>query len=193
MTKGIALKSRRIFTSDEGNADMSSDEFCTPPLIIDPLRELFAGGPDCDPCSNARSIVGAKVAYTVATPGSLSWRPWGGPKIGTGSGTVYANWPYSTNEPWAHKACLELRTERVSELVVLCMVATSTVWWRNLMNRPKRNPRVLATPRLKFIGVDGRVTRDTSRFDPALIYYGPRVKTFDRLFKHVARWATWGR
>jgi hypothetical protein len=187
--KGKALNSKKLFTSGDGAVDMTQDEFCTPPEFTNPLVDFFEGPVDCDPCSNARSIVAARTAYTF---GGLT-RPWGGPTVGAGRGTAYSNWPYSTNLPWVTKSLLELKTQRVRELVILCMIATSTVWWSHLMRVPRRNPRVFATARIRFIGVDGTVTKDTSRFDPALIYIGPRVKRFDKHFGHLAKWSTWGR
>lgn len=172
----------RFFPKSEPLPDdvpMSSDEFATPPKIARPLFQFW--GKCGDPCSNDRSIVQTHDAYTF---GGLN-RPWWN--------QTYSNWPYSTNEPWTDKAIYEMRIRNVSELVVLCMTAASTVWWKKLMTLPKRNPRVICTGRLKFIGPDGVPTKDTSRFDPALIYYGSRIAKFDREFKHVTMWSTWGR
>jgi len=158
---------------------ISSDAWCSPPMITVPLFH-FWGVADCDPCSNERSIVRTRVAYTF---GGLS-RPWGE--------TTYANWPYSQNDDWSNKARREMLIGNVSELVILCMTATSTYWWRRLMLRPRRNPRVLCTKRIPFLGPDGKPV-DSSRFEPALIYYGGRPGKFDKAFSHVARWSTWGR
>lgn len=163
---------------------MSSDEYCSPPEIAVPLFD-FWGWTGCDPCSNERSIIKASV---ILTSGGLVL-PWGRPRI---ERTAYANWPYSQNDPWAAKAIAELAAKRVAELVILCMTATSTLWWRSLMMQPRRNPRVICTKRLGFLGPDGKPV-DSSRFEPALIYYGARWKAFDKHFGHVARWSTWGR
>lgn len=38
-----------------------------------------------------------------------------------------------------------------------------------------------------------RMKRQSCRFEPALTYFGPRVKEFERTFGHLARWSTWGR
>lgn len=160
--------------------DMTSDEWCSPLTITEPLHELFHGRRWCDPCSNSRSVVGAPVAYTF---GGLQ-RRW--------LDESYANWPYSKNEVWSAKAIYEMRVQRVHELVILCMTATSTIWWQSLMLKPRRNPRVIATKRIKFLGPDGKPV-DSSRFEPALIYYGPQERKFDRLYKHVAMWSTRGR
>lgn len=158
---------------------ISSDEWCSPRAVTVPLKD-FWGRTDTDPCSNERSIVDAVRALTS---GGLVF-PW--------LKKTYANWPYSQNEPWASKAVHELGAGNITELVILCMTATSTAWWRSLMLKPRRNPRVIMTKRLKFIGPDGKAV-DSSRFEPALIYYGPRARRFDKHFAHIAMWSTWGR
>ncbi len=58
---------------------------------------------------------------------------------------------------------------------------------------PRRNPRVICTKRIPFLGPSGLPLASGARFDTSLIYYGPKVKKFDKLFRHVARWTTWGR
>lgn len=158
---------------------MSSDEYCSPPEIAGPLFD-FWGWADLDPCSNERSIIKAR---TIFTTGGLVF-PW--------KRKTYENHPYSQNDPWAAKAIAEMKAQRVAELVILCMTATSTHWWQGLMLKPRRNPRVICTKRLGFLGADGKPV-DSSRFEPALIYYGARAKAFDKHFGHVARWSTWGR
>ena len=175
---------KRDLTTAEG--DIDSDSLCTPPLIIDPVRELFEGVIDCDPCSNPHSIVGAVKTFTW---GGLI-RPWGTKQKPS---KTYENHPYSINEPWIDKAVYEMRIGNVRELVILCMTATSTKWWQKAMIEPRRNPRVICTCRLKFLGPNGKPLKSGARFDTSLIYYGTKTAKFDRLFKHVARWTTWGR
>lgn len=176
------------YESTEGTGEtMSTDEWCSPLEVAVPLFH-FWGYADVDPCSNDRSVIRAHHRYT-----------WGGLTLPWGSGALpglgdqaYANWPYSQNAPWASKARQEMRIGNVAELVVLCMYAASTQWWQDLMLKPRRNPRVLATKRLKFLGPDSKPV-DSSRFEPALIYYGKRVAAFDREFKSITMWSTWGR
>lgn len=168
---------------------MTSDEWCSPPEIARGLYNLFGGPVGVDPCSNDRSIIQSILRHSS---GGLVL-PWCRPLlIGKAADTAYSNWPYSKNEPWSAKAVHELHVGNLAELVILCMTAASTVWWKNLMHKPKRNPRVICTKRLKFIGPTGKPV-DSSRFEPALIYYGRRTKAFDREFKSIAMWNTWGR
>ena len=159
---------------------MSSDEWCTPPEVADPLFQ-FWGVADYDCCSNTRSVI--KALDAAIERGGLI-RPY--------RRKTWQNHPYSQNDVWSQKAVQELKVGHVQELVILCMTATSTLWWQNLMHKPKRNPRVICTKRLPFLGPTGK-PEDSSRFDPALIYYGQYAKKFDACFRSIARWSTWGR
>lgn len=170
---------KRDFETDEGTVD--SDSLCTPPEIFTRMYDLFDGIPDCDPCTNDHALVRARKRHL-----SLGLvLPWGE--------KTYENHPYSTNEPWIDKAIYEMKIGRVRELLILCMVASSTEWWQKAMIRPRRNPRVICTKRLKFYGPTGQPMKHTARFDTALIYYGTKVKKFDRLYASLARWTAWGR
>jgi len=160
---------------------IDSDSLCSPRRIIEPMWDLFGDKPDCDPCSNEHSIVQAKVAYTF---GGLH-RPWGA--------KTYENHPYSKNEPWIAKALQEMKVGRVRELLILCMTATSTAWWSSAMLDAKRNPRVICTSRIRFLGPSGKPLKFTARFDTSLIYYGPKVAKFERLYRDITRWTAWGR
>lgn len=175
----VQLVARRKLDTLSGEID--SDSLCTPHEIADPLYELWPGGIACDPCSNQHSIIRAKETYTF---GGLH-RAYGV--------TTYQNHPYSTNEPWIDKANHEMQIGHVVELVILCMTATSTLWWKKAMVVPQRNPRVICTPRLKFLGPSGKPMVHGARFDTSLIYYGRHHRRFDKLFAHVANWTTWGR
>ena len=166
---------------DTEDGEISSDSLCTPWKIIEPVYELYRGVIDCDPCSNEHSIVKATHVYTF---GGLA-RRW--------YEKTYENHPYSTNEPWIDKAVHEMRVGHVAELVILCMTATSTVWWKKAMVVPRRNPRVICTSRIAFLGPGGRRLKHGARFDTSLIYYGPHARRFDKLFAHVTQWSTWGR
>lgn len=165
---------------------MNSDSWCSPVQIAGPVYQFFGGPVGCDPCSNESSIIIADVAYTR---GGLhkSWVP--KPKNPTG----YENPPYSRTRIWTDKALVEMEAG-LDELVRLVMVATSTEWWEKSVRAP-RNPRLLFTKRLPFIGTDrnGDPSKDSARFDTVLMYYGRRWRQFDRHFAHVARWTRWGR
>jgi hypothetical protein len=166
----------------------SSDAWCSPPEIGDPLFDLFAGPVDVDPCSNARSVIQAHLALYS---GGLVL-PW----MRSKPGTVYENDPYSQAATWTAKMIAELASGNVTELVRLSMMSTSTYWWSDMCTKPKRNPRVLGLKRLMFIDPEASedgMTRMTCRFEPALTYFGPRPEKFTKTFAHLTRWATWGR
>jgi len=173
-------------TSHPDISQGGSDGWCSPREVTEPMAEFFGGSCDVDPCSNESSIVKAKVAYTF---GGLHL-PWKLPNKRRGPNTVYQNDPYSKATAWTVKMVRELH-DNVDELIRLSMASTSTAWWRMGCFKPKRNPRIIFTKRLKFIGPESKVGM-TARFEPVLWYYGPRVKQFDRAFRHLESWSTWG-
>ena len=77
----------------------TSDSWCSPPEIADPLEEFYEGPVDVDPCSNDRSVIRARVAYTS---GGLI-RPWCLPPNRNPKHTGYQNDPYSQAEVWTYK------------------------------------------------------------------------------------------
>ena len=175
----------------------ASDAWCSPQEIADPLAEFIGGPVDVDPCSNDRSVILAHVKYYS---GGLIL-PW---MRDTRQGTVYQNDPYSQAATWTAKMLYEIRLGHVTELVRLSMMSTSTEWWSDMCNKPRRNPRVLGLKRLYFRPDPDFVSkaapktkksndRMTCRFEPALTYIGPREKQFTKAFAHLTRWATWGR
>jgi hypothetical protein len=162
----------------------TSDCWCSPPEVADPLEEFFGGPVDVDPCSNSRSIIRARTAYTVF--GLV--RPWGK--------STYENPPYSDGGAWTEKALSEMRCGNVTELVRLTMASTSSLWWRRQCLVAERNPRLLFAKRLKFIDpfavLDGK-TRQGCHFEPVLSYFGPRPKRFTHCFRSITMWSSWGR
>ena len=162
----------------------NSDCWCSPPEVSLPLAEFFGGAVDCDPCSNARSIIKAVAAYTH---GGLVKR-WGR--------TNYENPPYSALSAWTDKGLAEMRSGRVVELVRLTPVSVSTLWWQRQCLKPRRNPRLLFTKRISFLDPAAEtigMRRVGARFDTVITYFGPRVVAFERCFRHLARWMSWGR
>lgn len=169
---------------------MDSDSWCSPSEIADPLHDFFGGAVGCDPCSNDRSIIRARVAYHA---GGLH-RQWCAPGAKKADRTGYENYPYSKPEPWTAKMLVELKAGRLIEHVRLGPVSTSTRWWRIQCGVEEGvwappNPRLLFTGRLAFLGdVDSG-----ARFDCALVYYGHRAVAFAKAFKHLTKWSSWGR
>lgn len=170
-----------------------TDEWCSPPEIADALVEFFDGPVDVDPCSNARSIIKAVLAYTsggLVLPWCL---PAGLARDSRKTRSCYENFPYSQGDLWTAKALHEIKVGNVTELVRLSMASTSTHWWADMCNKPRRNPRILALRRMVFIDPTEQGRKFVSRFEPALTYIGPRTRQFDKTFAHLTRWSTWGR
>jgi len=168
----------------------NSDSWCSPPKIADPLEQFFHGPVDTDPCSNRRSIIRARQAYTRGGL-VLPWRldvpiDWSG----------YQNDPYSKADAWTTKMLYELAVGNLQEHVRLCMMSTSSDWWARQCLEPKRNPRILALRRIAFLDPFAATKgseRQSCRFEPALLYFGRRTRAFEREFAHLTRWTTWGR
>lgn len=109
----------------------STDNYCTPGEVIDPLVKLDEIG--LDPFHHPDSIVPAKVKVfrddlhplvTSVAPGVILGDgldyPW------DGHGLIYANGPYSDCAPWIYKGAKE-----GDEVVLHCPAWTSTGWWHN--------------------------------------------------------------
>lgn len=181
-----AMRARKLRRAGMPN----SDSWCSPPEIRDPLLEMFHGPVDVDPCSNERSIIKARLALTRHGL-ALPWR-----LVRPVDRTAYQNDPYSQAEAWTYKMLRELELGNVLEHVRLCMMSTSAQWWADHCLLSKRNPRILALRRLGFLdpfAVQTGMRRQSCRFEPALLYWGPRPARFTKMFAHLTRWSTWGR
>jgi len=174
-----------------------SDAWCSPPEIADPLADFHGGPVDIDPCSNEQSIILARMAYTH----SGLVLPWCLKRPVARSG--YQNDPYSQAEAWTVKMLTEFKLGNVREHIRLCMMSTSSRWWSMQCMLTRRNPRILALKRIPFLrppnlpskakNKRAAMTRQGCRFEPALIYFGPRAAAFTKTFAHLTRWTTWGR
>lgn len=170
----------------------TSDWWCSPPEIADPLEEFYQGPVDFDPCSNERSIIQARKALTS---GGLIL-PWCLPARMKPKHTGYQNDPYSQAEVWTEKMLAELACGNLREHIRLSMFSCSSKWWERQCMVPKRNPRILALKRIAFLdpfASEAGMKRMSCRFEPALIYFGPRPERFTKVFAHLTRWTTWGR
>lgn len=171
-----------------------SDTWCSPPEIGDVLAQFHGGPVDIDPCSNDRSIILARIAYSQ---GGLVL-PWRLPRPVDRTG--YQNDPYSKAEAWTAKMLHELAVGNLREHTRMCMMSTSSRWWAAQCLTSRRNPRILALKRIAFLRppllpskAKKPMERQSCRFEPALIYWGPRPAAFAREFAHLTRWSTWGR
>jgi DNA N-6-adenine-methyltransferase Dam len=171
----------------------STDNWCSPPEVADPLEQYFDGPVDLDPCSNERSIIRARRAFVDKVGLMLAWDT-----------TTYENPPYSELDAWTDKGIQERSEARVRELVRLVPVATSTAWWRRaagvepvmFKTRGGRGfvyagiPLMVFTRRLKFIDEQNEIDSG-ARFDSVLMLYGAtrrRQQKFIREFASITSW-----
>jgi len=98
-----------------------SDSYTTPAWLTARLPLV-----DTDPCSNPRSTVRARRAYSLERKLDGLALPW--------NGSVFLNWPYSNPLPWASKLRAELAAGRCTSAIVLAKLDTSTEWWRVLVD-----------------------------------------------------------
>jgi hypothetical protein len=161
---------------------MNSDSWCSPTTVTLPLARFFGGAVDLDPCSNVRSLVRAREAWSA---GSLhrewfSWKP--------RRRTVYMNPPYSRLGIWvpylvrqfAEARRLFPRNAPRPEAIALVPVATSAGWWSAALQADA----LMFTRRLTFVGDKPF----PARFDAVLLYFGDRVDEFRKAFADLERW-----
>lgn len=115
------------------------DGWCTPEPIAAALpREL-----DLDPCSNPRSIVVAKTAYSLEVDQDGLALPW--------FGLVFVNGPYSNLLPWGEKLAAERANIKGAGFLV--NADNSPEWWHLLTAH--LHLRLDFNERLEFIPPEG--------------------------------------
>jgi hypothetical protein len=95
------------------------DAWCTPSWLTAALPMV-----DLDPCSNSRSTVKARQAYSLDRGEDGLALPW--------VGSVFVNPPYSDILPWAEKAKQHAGLGHLTACGFLVNVDTSTKWWHML-------------------------------------------------------------
>lgn len=142
-----------MFTSER-------DDWCTPPAFVEAVRQVF-GVIELDPCSNASSDVGARVAWTEEDDG-LS-RDW------TEHGTVYVNPPYGDAiGQWVDK-CIE--SAHYTDVIALVPSRTDTAWFHRILEMAFHIPTTIGfyKGRLTFKGAP-----NPAPFPSAVVYWGER-------------------
>ena len=153
----------------------SSQNWCTPPKYINPIRDFFGGKIDLDPCSNSESIVGAAVELST---GGLEY-DWSMSK------TVFVNPPYgrgvnSTIYDWLKK-CHESNTETVA----LIPVATNTKHWKDFVFK-SNVICFLHDTRLKFL-INGSTNNKGASMSCCIVYWGKRTDEFIDKFSNFGK------
>lgn len=178
--------------TEQTENETSTDSWCSPPEVTVPLHDTLYQGPcDVDPASNPRSLVKARL-HLYENGLILPWMIPDDP----GDRENYENPPYSISAAFTYKLILELKIGHIKSHVRLVPAMTSSQWWADQCTKPRRNPRIIFTKRISFLDPQNptkHMRRMPCRHEPALVYYGPKPALFDKAFKHLARWSTWGR
>lgn len=103
----------------ERPADWTSDDWSTPPEIVQEYAAEF-GGFDVDPCCTP-STAKAPFFYTKADDGLK--QPW--------AGRVWINPPYSDPTPWVQRAYEATKQGECDLVVMLLPAATDTGWFHD--------------------------------------------------------------
>ena len=161
---------RKVMTSS------ANEHWPTPEPILAPIRDRL--GPILlDPCSNANSMVGAKIEWRGPEAGDVdglgqSWQV---------NGMVYVNPPYGRKiGPWIKKCAEEGRlakqAQNGTEIILLGPARTDTKWFQRIV-LPSADSVILWEGRLKFLGA-----KDPAVFPSFLAYWGHRPTEFKIAF-----------
>jgi len=156
-----------------------SDNWNTPRKPIEWIVKFNRGKPIAlDPCSNAKSCVGALVEwYGHPGPNGLVL-PWA-----VGGGLVYVNPPYSDKSTWLRKCLEEARSKRC-HVIALIPADTDTDHWHRYCVPATR--RCFLRGRLVHTGVKSEP--QPARFPSVLVYWNFRSPVaaahwFERAFR----------
>lgn len=158
-------------------------DWCTPPSIIQSVREVFGGSIALDPCSNEHSLVGAETEYVLPTHDGLV-ESWDYP-------TIYVNPPYGSDPERGTRIAhwfsrMVDAAVRGSEVIALVPVATNTGHWKNHVFPVATAVCFLSAPRLRFY-INGIEDQKGAPMSCAVVYYGHNLDSFARAFaKHGA-------
>ena len=152
--------------------------WCTPKKYVDAVKRVFGGVIDLDPCSNADSVVGAKVEYCLPNVNGLtaSWE----------YDRIYVNPPYGSDKEnkttirdWF--ARIAAASDSGSEILALVPVATNTAHWKDYVYPKAAAICFLYDTRLKFF-INGKEDTKGAPMSCAMIYYGGNVDVFADVF-----------
>ncbi len=153
---------------------MKSDQWGTPPWLIELVRKFFGGIIWLDPASSreAQELVKACDFYTAKQNGLT--QPWI-------AKTLWMNPPYSKAlvKAFACKFAINFGLGNIDEAVVLLRNDSAGASWYPQLSDLLPS-KCLLNPRVAFVR-DGVPVNKTS-FSSMLLYFGPRRKEFDEIF-----------
>jgi hypothetical protein len=143
--------------------------WCTPQWLVDAVREALGGQIDLDPCSNKRSIVGAKREFRWPRQNGLR-DPW------VPAETVYVNPPFGRGLAKWVKLCNENNALWRQEIILLLPAAVDTRHWQQ--NIATADRVCCLRGRVKYLGA-----KACAPFATALAYWGPHPEKFVATFE----------
>ena len=157
----------------------SSRDWGTPENYVKAVKDCFGGRIDLDPCSNAYSIVNARVEYKLPEKDGLK-ESWNYP-------TIYVNPPYGIDKErrtairqWLAR-CADAHEQHQSEVIALVPVATNTSHWKRYVFGRAATICFLYDTRLKFL-IKGKNGGKGAPMSCAAIYWGQNVQQFNQAF-----------
>lgn len=164
---------------DDEPPGMTSDDWYTPPELVEEIRDFMGGDIDLDPCAARTAFVGARVQYFEGDDGLT--RPWSGTIDGVTIFSRFINPPYSKPAPWlAALASLHLRTN-VGHSIALVKCDTSTRWFRHVWGA---DAILFFDKRVAFVR-PGTSLRFSAPFPSAMAYYGANADGFEDWFSFL--------
>ena len=151
----------------------------TPSKYVEAVTAFFDGQIDLIPCSNAWSIVNAKIEYRLPNHDGLK-ESWNHKKI-------FVNPPYGKDQhrgtgikSWIHRCELAHKTYS-SEVLALVPVAVNTAHWKQFIFGKARSVCFLADTRLKFL-VNGNNGGKGAPMACCMVYWGTNHERFRKIF-----------
>ena len=157
----------------------ASQDWCTPPVYAEAIREFFSEAIALDPCSNDHSIVNADIEYVLPAIDGLT-ASWEYP-------TIYVNPPYGRDRQrgtsirhWLRR-CAAANRDYGSEVLALVPVAPNTSHWKDYVFGAATGLVFLYDTRLKFY-IDGKEHKKGAPQACSVVYWGERYPRFEEVF-----------
>jgi hypothetical protein len=175
-------------TLNEGMFSSATVHWCSPEVVLAPVRELAGGVIGLDPCGNERSIVRAAREYRLSRGEDGLRLPW------DGFGLVYGNFPYG-DDIGAFMRRAATYGARGVEIVALIPNRTDTEWYQENVadvaakcewyGRLVHHRGVAESAQGSLFAAEASVELDesgTAPFPSALLYWGHQARRFEQLF-----------
>ena len=154
-------------------------DWCTPPEILQSVRDVFGGQIQLDPCSNEYSLVDARVTYSLPAHDGLleSWD----------YSTIFVNPPYGSDPSRGTRIAhwfsrIADAANAGSEVIALVPVATNTGHWKKFVYPVASAICFLYQPRIRFY-TGGHEDPKGAPMSCAVVYYGKQFESFADSFR----------